>query len=135
MNARKGKIVEKKGKSYLVQFEESHSCKGCSFKKACKIGGLKETWIEGEEDLELGDAVEVRMEESKLIFMSFIVFIVPILLFFLGYFVLQGFTQAIRIIGGIALLSLYFLFLSLWERKKLRHIMKPKIKKIGEDNA
>ncbi len=130
MSSRKGIIRDKKGKNYLISFEKESGCKTCSMKEICKIGGVEEVWLEGEEGLEPGDRVEVAVGESRLIFLSFLVFIVPILLFFGGYFLLTGYSQLHRITAGLVLFSLYFLFLNLLERKKLKSYSNPKIRKL-----
>ena len=133
MSSRRGIIRDKKGKNYLISFEGENGCETCSMRGICRIGGVKETWLEGEEDLKPGDRVEVAVGESRLIFLSFLVFIVPILLFFGGYFLFTGYSQLLRIAAGLVLFSLYFLFLNLLERKKLRSYSNPKIRKLPPD--
>ena len=133
MSSRRGIIKDKRGRNYLIRFEEEGKCETCSMKEICKIGAIEEAWIEGEEGLEPGDRVEVAVGESKLILLSFLVFIVPILLFFGGYFLLAGHSQLIRIAVGLALFSLYFLFLNLLERKKLKSYSNPEIRKLPPD--
>jgi len=134
MSSRRGIIRDKKGKNYLISFEGESGCETCSMRGICRIGGVDETWLEGEEGLEPGDRVEVTVGESRLILLSFLVFIVPIILFFGGYFLLAGYSQLVRIVGGLVLFSLYFLFLNLLERKKLRSYSNPKIRKLPPGN-
>lgn len=65
-----------------------------------------------------GDVVEIEMKTSTVLKSAFKVYILPLLLFFLGYFFVEYKTksQLFSLIGGLIAFSITFIFLLIWDR-------------------
>lgn len=108
-----GIVVRKSGNRATIKFYENPHCSGC--KAGCLAKG-KERLIDVTDEIgvNIGDTVEVEMEEKYLLQGAFISYIVPLIFFFIGYLIgsmiknlLNFKTESIPIA-----LSFVFLFLS-----------------------
>lgn len=65
-----------------------------------------------------GDVVEIEMKTSTVLKSAFKVYILPLLLFFLGYFLVEYKTrsQLFSLIGGLIVFGVTFIFLLIWDR-------------------
>ena len=76
-----------KDKTVTIQIKKTDSCKSCSMKGICGTSSRPvEQKIQTDLELKVGDLVKVYLSPGVKIFSSFIVFIFPILLMILFYF-------------------------------------------------
>ena len=90
---------------------EMRSTAGCNKCGLCRIGLNDKAYLTAKTDLNvsIGDTVEVEMSEKEVVLVAFLVFILPLILFFIGYAFLG------YIFAGIVLAS-YYLVLWLYDR-------------------
>ena len=108
----------------LVNFQGSEACKKCGACKVFGVGGVMQIEALNEVSAKEGDKVEVEIAPRAVLWSNFLIFIFPVLMLFLGYF-----------LGGqwVALAFLVLSFLLLWVYDKmisLRRKTSCKIKKI-----
>jgi sigma-E factor negative regulatory protein RseC len=104
-----------------VQFRAGSACAKCG---ACVMAGNNVALIEAKNDAgaKEGDLVEVSIEPSKVIWASFMVFILPLVALIIGYFVGSslvagaGFAQNFGIVFAVLFLSISFLGLGVYDR-------------------
>ena len=66
----------------------------------------------------VGDKVEIEMKTSTVLKSAFMVYILPLLMFFLGYFVAEYKTgsETKSLVCGLVAFFVTFLFLLLWDK-------------------
>jgi len=90
------------------------SCSACSIRAICNIENQIEISVDSDTKYEIGEIVYIIVNPMNRIFVSFIVFIVPVLLFFIIYFIasaLLHFPESISI--GVSFFSFLISFLIL----------------------
>lgn len=90
------------------------SCASCAGKGFCNVQGKQYTAVNSRNlELKPGDDVEVYLPPGKTIFSGFMVMMVPLLLFVLGYILASSFFEAgndlLHALGGFIGLALGFL--------------------------
>ncbi|MBD3378125.1 hypothetical protein GF406_24055 [candidate division KSB1 bacterium] len=101
----------------MVKLVRDKKCQGCH---ACDLFGDGSASIRAVNgiDAKPGDVVEVNIGSDKVLFSSFIVFLLPILLMIVGYFIgdqffsPQGYSGEEYGIGGAGIAFLFSLFIS-----------------------
>ena len=83
-----GTVIEVEGEKIRVEVVRSANCKTCSMQSFC-FGLNKPAVFEVESELELkpGDKVELEIAPASRIISSLLIFGLPILCLFLGYFI------------------------------------------------
>ncbi|MGB9824413.1 MAG: SoxR reducing system RseC family protein [Candidatus Hydrothermia bacterium] len=132
----KGIIVSKKSeKTYLVKILKEGGCASCTLSKFCSLGKSEdsENLIEVTgENLKVGDLVSIEERTSGIMIASFLIFIVPIIFFIVGYYVGKciGLSEPLRTVCGFFLLSVYMLILHFLDRKLKEILFSFKIKRV-----
>ncbi len=92
------------------------NCAGCG---GCSAGALREVLAENSLGADIGDVVIIEMNTGKVINAAIFVYIVPLLLLFLGYFIFFNLfkTELTAIFGGFLLMVLAFVFLFKLDKK------------------
>lgn len=106
----KGIVKEIKDNSIFVEVYRDSSCSSCSScsNKTCGIREFK--YNKG--DLHVDDIVEFSSPDKFILKLSFLIYILPILTMFLGYYIATKFFQLGE--GYSILVSFFFLFLSMF---------------------
>ena len=104
-----GKVVKILGDNKVeVELSATGGCKKCGL---CRIGLNNKAYMTAgtRENLAIGDYVEVEMKEREVVFVTFLVFILPLILFFLGYLIYNYILAIISLVG-------YFIGLWFYDR-------------------
>lgn len=137
-----GTVVQAQNNRYLVQFPRKTACNKCGF---CQLGPQNASvWVSSEQELEIGNQVQVEMSTTSLLKGSFFVYLVPLFLFFIGFFlgsllqkqvvIFQMFGEFFPLVcGGIFLIFTYYM-LYLHDKRKKTFIKIIKIIKDVEKN-
>ena len=99
-----GYVLEIKGNMALVRFLRESACGGnCASCGGCASKPI-EKWIENTLDVSKGDTVYVKSSSGKILWSAFILYIVPLIMFFIGYYISCIFLseKSSSIIGVIA---------------------------------
>ncbi len=108
-------IVESIEEGWIsVQCSENPYCASCN---ACESGkdSVKRLKVKNPDNIsiEKGDIVEVYLSPGKSILASFMVFIMPIILFFIFYFlagsVIKGASEKVQVLSGLLGIALGFI--------------------------
>ncbi len=91
------------------------SCATCS--SQCKVKGNKIT-VGNKIGAMPGDKVEIEMKTATVLKSAFLVYIFPIFMFFLGYFVTEYKTRSENksLIAGLLVFAVTFIFLLIWDK-------------------
>jgi Positive regulator of sigma E activity len=99
------KVIALRGEKALVEVIRKGACGGeCANCHGCD--GLEDklvsVWASNEPNAKLGDQVTVESSSSKLLGTAFVVYLLPFLFLFLGYFVAsnQGLHEGLSILVG-----------------------------------
>ena len=71
----------------LIEADPDASCTTCEAKHGCMMSSetkKRYIWIETTEQIDVGDKVEFTIEEKAMILSSFLLYILPIIMLFLG---------------------------------------------------
>lgn len=81
-----GVIVSSKNNTVTVQMAMGEKCEGCN---ACMMAGPNLMQVEAQNDLNAhtGDSVDVEVSSGHLLGHTLLVFIFPVIMMFVGYFV------------------------------------------------
>lgn len=105
-----GFVRDINGNMAHVRFLRESACGGnCSSCGGCKVKPV-DRWIENTLDAKIGDKVEVKSESSKILLSAFILYIIPLVMFFAGYFITISFAgEGVSSLFGVILFFLSFL--------------------------
>lgn len=103
------------------------SCKNCS--GGCALTKNKIT-VQNDIGVKCGDRVYVETLSSKVLGAAFIVYILPLILFFVGYFVTDAVTKSniLPVVVGGVLFAVVFLILHVIDKKNKIEVKISKIK-------
>ncbi len=101
------------------------SCSACAGRGFCNVQGKSYTAVNKHNlDLHIGDEVEVYLPPGKTMFSGFMVMMVPLIMFILGYLavrlLLGSDNEAVNALGGFAGLFSGFLIAYLYGRTQKR---------------
>ncbi|HOK23203.1 MAG TPA: SoxR reducing system RseC family protein [Candidatus Hydrothermia bacterium] len=124
----KGIVLSEVGEGrYLVKvLRDESSCSSCSLSKFCTMGmknkGEDVVEVSGN-NLKVADVVTIEESTWGIVLSSALIFIIPIAVFILGYYLGQFFklNEIVKAIVGFLLMMLYFLLLGVFD-KKLRNL-------------
>jgi len=129
-----GVVKERTGNSLIVEIERSSHCAGCGMCSA-SAGGLN--LIEVEDDGSgplVGDKVLLSLPSGDILKVSFLTYLMPLLLFFLGVslgYIFLDKGAGLTAISGIVGLLIGFLMLKAIEQQiKKRGLIKITVKKV-----
>ena len=134
MAERVGIVLEKLDSSrVLVKLFERSGCSDCALASLCSLGKAEEETVEAlGTNLAPGDKVKVTEGEGKLILFAFLLFIVPLMFFVLGYVIFKNFIngELFPVLLGFGLMIIYFLILGLFEKRVKNKFLIPRAYKI-----
>lgn len=132
-----GKIIEIKEGEVTVALQDHSKCNSCAAKSLCTLGapdsGTRFLHLKAPQNFSMGEKVLIYYRESSRILSALLVFVIPVLMMFGGYWVSLEFgsSQGRNILGafaGLGLSGLVLYALNKW----LSHsrFIQPSIKKI-----
>ena len=98
----KAKVLEKKEDMMEVEVVRNGSCSAnCASCKGCAAGQKKIIIdIPDDENAKKGDVINIEVETSKVLSLSYITYIVPIFTLFFGYYLGAKVSESMGIIGA-----------------------------------
>jgi len=102
-----------------VEMERSGGCKSCSVSGLCFGKDKVVTWvIETDQNLAVGDRVELLISPQSRVLASLLVFLMPVLGLFAGYYLaLAWIGESYAILGGFGLMILSFVVIWRLDKK------------------
>jgi len=116
-----GVIVSSKNNIVTVQMAMGEKCEGCN---ACMLAGPKLMQVEAQNDLNAhtGDMVDVEVSSGHLLWHTLLVFIFPVIMMFVGYFLgihigvnMEKTGEGPGILGSFAALFASFGFIKIYD--------------------
>ena len=115
-----GKVIGISGKLVEVEIESKGACSHCASRMFCNPSGNK-MLVEAinEQKAEIGDMVKIETKPGITILTAFLIFILPIISFGIGFSIVGLLTkyQNLAILGGVGFMIVYFLFLKRFNNK------------------
>lgn len=110
-------VVSKKGNKAEVEVIRTSACAKC---KACSLGSEKKVikvWVQNDANANVGQVVEIEIENRALISATFIMYVIPLVSFLLGVILGLNFANTLNIaweepfslLTGLLFMSLAFL--------------------------
>ena len=115
-----GKVIEVSGEFAVVELTAKDMCASCGAKRYCHPQGNKRHITALKEiDVKPGDMVRLDIQPGVPVLISFVLFLAPIVAFFLGYSIvyLIAHIQKYAIIAGFGALVVYLSFLRKLDEK------------------
>jgi len=110
-----GRVVEVSGDTVKVELEGSEKCGHCGAKILCHPNSNNKMYIEAinKAEAKLGDKVKIEIVSGTSIFATFLLFIVPIIVFIVVFVTANILTrnENFAVLSGFGGLVLFFLFL------------------------
>lgn len=138
-----GKVTEVCDDMLHISVKRHASCEKCG---ACGMAGKQEIsfLVKNEIGAKIGDTVVIRMESSKVMKAAFLMYTIPLLFLFVGYYLGQmtavylgqtpQVTEAIGMISSFVMMGLTYLAIHYWDHhSKIAEKMIPSLVKIIED--
>lgn len=118
-----GRVVEKSGAfAYVLCVRESACGKNCVHCKLCEQKGVK-VLAENKAGAEIGDIVTVFTNTGKIMFLSFMLYVLPVILFFVsvaaGSLVLK--SEGASIIFIAISFFIWFIIIKILGKKEVKH--------------
>jgi len=139
-----GYVVKIKGKNAIVRTRRMEACEGCSEHDVCHgTGNIKENEFEAKNPINaaLGDTVILEFNSFKLVKLSFLLYVFPVIALIAGAFIGERFAPQLcmdkslcSVIGAFALFGAAMGLIMLLERRARKtDTYKPVIVKIKKD--
>lgn len=112
-----GTVVEKENRGLRVRFNKMSACAGCS---GCGQEQKTTDILVPGAQAELGDRVSVRMPEGKLLRLSLLVYVFPLIALILGLVaggILAPGQEGVMLASGFGLMAVSFVFVKLADSK------------------
>lgn len=122
-----GKVIEVTGDLAKVLIKRHASCENCG---ACGLGGKSEITVVAPNELGavIGDQVCLELQTGRIYQAAFLVYTVPLLMLFVGYYLGQTVATArqwsaeanenVGILGSLIAMALTYWGIHQWERRK-----------------
>lgn len=138
MRIETGIIAEIKGNQALVESDPDEGCASCSAKGACMMSSTekkRKIWIKNTINANPGDMITFSIEEKGVVLSSFVLYVLPIILFISGIMgagFLYGFRNEGYIIAGglIGLLAAFIIMRYISKILNKKKIFTPKMLEI-----
>ena len=121
MQVETGKVVSIRGDKAVVQMVEGDLCSQCGSVASCCVKGLntRQITIHNSIHAKEGDRVQISYHPKTRLLSGFVIFILPVLMGFLGYFggILYFGSESGGILGTF--LGFVFAFLIIWAVNKV----------------
>ena len=136
-----GVVVGLHGDQAFIEMEASKDCEACGACRYTKTGRMVST-ISNTLNAQIGDVVKIDIEPQLVLMAAFVVYILPIAGFFVGYAIglwfgrlLNFFAERLGLAGGTAFLVLsYFAVRAIDKRAGISHRFEPKMYAIIRSN-
>jgi len=125
----KGVVTEVSDGEAVVSFVPSENCLSCKGRACGKDGKTMLMHVKAGKEVEPGDMVTVEVNSRPLLSSSFMVFLLPLIMFIIGALAAAPFFRkmnlaiddnAVGILAGLALMILTFVFVFVFERRRSR---------------
>ena len=120
------KVLELQGNTAIVETERTSACEGChKAESGCSVcslmgsGRTLRTRAENRAQAKVGDTVIVETATSRVLFYAALVFVLPIVLAILGWFLVGAFTDSALWRGIGAGIGFVLTFVGLWIYSRL----------------
>jgi len=128
-----GLVKDKLGEKLVVSMYKESACSHCNnCSETAKIANIF-TFISDRSDINIGDIITFEMEDNQVFKAAMIVYILPLIFMFLGYFIgsKAGFSEGENI--GISFLSLVMAFIGIfvYDRKIVKYKMEKSVRIIN----
>ncbi len=125
----KGTVVEKVGKIVKIAVPRKAECERCDSLLCNKSPGEKVFLeIECDEQLHVGDSVEIQIFGKQLVKISFLLYFIPLVILVLGNILLLQLINSVILAFLISLLLIAAFYFTIWKTNLVR--TKPIINKI-----
>lgn len=114
-------IVIKKDKETITLENQDSGCSSCSTKGVCGVGVLSKlsnkTIVQKSNGENIGDIINIEIDNQEFIKNSFILYILPIFALFFGVLIAENITNNIiyQAIIGMVFMLILFLFLKIFK--------------------
>jgi len=131
----KGRII-RVSKDLEIELIEKEKCDKCGYNDYCKIKLERKIIVPNNYyNLKIGDEVLIEVKGNSILYMSFYLYGIPLILFLMGIFLglnlFKSSTELFSTTIGLFLVSIYYFFVKCWYEKKLEDLnFKVKIEKI-----
>ena len=108
------------GKTLVIERNNPGACNGCRANLFCNMQNKSEITLETEDTFEIGDEVELLVSPQSRILSSFIVYIVPLLVLVIFYFIsfeLFNFSEIVSIVISFISLIVSFFIIKLFNKR------------------
>lgn len=123
-------VVENNGNMSHVLVYRSEACGSCSKCGACSVKP-HEQWMKNSLDAKPGDVVELEMQDKDYYFSIFKLYVMPLILFLAGVFIVYSLTkqmgekgQALAFLGGLIGLLIFFIFSRFFDKRSSKEVIK-----------
>lgn len=129
-----GKVTEINGNKVKLKMYRESSCAHCSgCGDASKLS--RELELEIKQKVEIGDIVTFELEDGKMLKIGFLVYIVPILMMILGFYISTrlGYTEKIGALISFLFLVIAFLIVHLIDKFLVKEKVQMNVLKVEKD--
>ena len=129
-------IIKSVGDKIIVAKENTDNCNSCKMKMLCHNQSITEFEVITSEKFAIGEKVEIIINPYKRIFASFIVFILPVLILIITYYISFSLffkSEPFSIVLSIISLLISYVIIK-YINKKVDNNNDIKIKKLEERN-
>ncbi len=134
----RAQVVDVKGDKAWLAVQRQSTCQSCSVKKGCGTSVLSEVIgkkmaaikVDNTLNAKVGDFVDISIEENALLSGSFLIYVLPLVSFFMAALIASYFTvsEGLVIFSSITSLVLMFLALKkLMRQSQLKSIFEAKM--------
>jgi len=100
-----GVVTEVRNGEVQIEIDPSNMCGACAMKEACQLGNdsvKRHLWARNLAGAQIGDLVQIKLEEGKAVFSAFMIFIVPLIALAVGYLLARPFGEGWGVFGAFA---------------------------------
>jgi sigma-E factor negative regulatory protein RseC len=125
-----GTIISIDGNNAVIQINRGEKCEGCN---VCHAFGENKMRLEAVNNIgaSVGDCVNVNIEPKNVIKSSMIIFVFPLLMLLVGYFIaiqfVPPYTEGTGILGALIALALSFVIIKVTDKRRNPDEMNPAI--------
>lgn len=116
-----GTIISTDGNKAVIQLDRGDKCDGCN---VCHAFGENKMQLEATNSIgaKVGDCVNVVVEPKQVVKSSMLIFMFPLFMMLLGYFVavrfVPPFTEGVGIVGAFVALVLAFVVIKMTDKHR-----------------
>lgn len=125
-----GLVKDKMGNKLVISMYKESACSHCNnCSESAKIANTF-TFISNRNDISIGDVITFEMEDNQVFKAAMIVYIIPLIFMFLGYYMGSkfGLTEGKTIATSFISLIAAFVGIFIYDRKVVKHKMEKAVK-------